>query len=75
MFIVLQVPTRPSDHKRRGVSSGSDGRLFRSQDPVSQLTGLRSIGFTERREKLVDIGLRTVNTQTETNGAYQLNAS
>jgi len=65
MFIVLTLLRRPSANKRRGVSSRSDGQLFPSQDPVSLLTGLRSIGFTERWEKLVDITFGTVYTDTD----------
>jgi len=60
MFIVLIWLTWPSAHKGRGVSSRSDGQLFRIQDPASQLTGLRSIGFTARWEKLLDINFGTV---------------
>ena len=64
MFIVLIWLSRPSAHKGRGVSSRSAGGLFRNQGPISQLTGLRSIGVTARWEKLVDISFGTVNTNT-----------
>lgn len=64
----LTLLTRPSAYKGRGESSRCDGRL-------SQLTGLRSIGFAERWEKLVDISFGTLNRQTQINGAYQINPS